>query len=64
MQNDCTNQETVGSAAFGRLNNVQGDTVRRRFKLTGSYFGVLPTLSLNGRLRWPAVTAVKITDPA
>lgn len=64
MQNESNNQPLIGSTPFGKLNGIQGETARRRFKLTGSYFGIVPTISASGRLLWPAVVAVKITDPA
>lgn len=40
---------------FGKLNQVKGQTVRKRLCETGSYFGVIPRKLLNRRLVWPAV---------
>ncbi len=46
-----TRQGPTHEFAEGQL--VKPDTVRRRYCLTGSYFGVIPTKLPNGRLAWP-----------
>lgn len=43
------------TAEFADLNGVKDQTVRKRFCLTGSYFGIRPCKLINGRLLWPAI---------
>ncbi|NJD35370.1 MAG: hypothetical protein FIA96_11155 [Betaproteobacteria bacterium] len=49
------NSFTLSSGQFAALNQVKDQTVRKRFCITGSYFGVRPRKLANGRLVWPAV---------
>lgn len=53
-------QQNVSTSEFARLNNVQPETVRRRFCERGSYYGIVPEKRVNGRLTWPARTIHKI----
>lgn len=48
----------IRTDAFAALNKIRHQTVRKRYCLTGSYFGVKPTKLANGRLLWPAVVVV------
>ena len=41
------------TAQFAGKYLVKPDTVRTRYCLTGSYFGVVPKKLPNGRLVWP-----------
>jgi len=45
----------LSSVEFASLNGVKDQTVRRRFCITGSYFGIRPRKLINGRLVWPAI---------
>ncbi len=44
---------SLTSSAFGARHGVKGESVRRRYYLTGSYFGAVPVHGPNGRLLWP-----------
>jgi hypothetical protein len=35
------------------LTGLEANTIRLRLYLTGSYFGIVPTKMVNGRLAWP-----------
>ena len=54
----------LSTAEFAAQHGIQGESVRRHWRALGHYYGSVPVAGPNGRLRWPAVTAVKITDPA
>ena len=41
------------TAQFAREKLVKAESVRTRYCLTGSYFGIVPTKLENGRLAWP-----------
>lgn len=44
---------------FAANNHIEGQTARKRYCQTGSYFGVIPQKHANGRLLWPAVIVTK-----
>ena len=44
---------------FASLNHVKSQTIRARYCITGSYFGVMPITLANGRLLWPSVQVQK-----
>ena len=50
-----TSEFCLGTEAFANLNHVKDSSVRRRFCVTGSYWGIRPRKLANGRLVWPAV---------
>jgi len=43
---------------FAAINQVKAQTVRKRFCLTGSYFGIRPKKLANNRLAWPPIQVV------
>jgi hypothetical protein len=49
---------SLSCSEFAAINQVKAQTVRKRFCLTGSYFGVRPKKLANNRLAWPAVQVV------
>lgn len=50
---------TVDTDEFADINLVKGQSVRKRYSQTGSYFGIRPLKLANGRLKWPHVIATK-----
>lgn len=53
-------QHGISTREFARMNNVQPETVRKRFGEHGSYYGVIPEKRINGRLTWPAKSIHKV----
>ncbi|ATE58981.1 hypothetical protein [Thauera sinica] len=49
----------LGTDAFAANNHVKGQSVRKRYCQTGSYFGVRPVKLANRRLLWPAVIVTR-----
>jgi hypothetical protein len=45
----------LSTEEFGNANRVKGQTVRKRYCETGSYYGVTPLKLANRRLAWPNV---------
>ena len=43
----------MSTEEFAQLNFVKAASIRSRFSLTGSYFGVVPKKLSNGKLAWP-----------
>lgn len=46
---------TLSTENFGLKNRVKGQTVRKQYCITGSYYGVKPLKLANRRLAWPDV---------
>lgn len=42
------------TAQYARELGIQPESLRKSVAKNGSYFGVVPTKALNGRLVWPA----------
>lgn len=53
-----TDTYLLSCSEFAAINQVKAQTVRKRFCLTGSYFGVRPKKLANNRLAWPSVQVV------
>lgn len=48
----------LSTEEFGQANRVKGQTVRKRYCETGSYYGVIPLKLANRRLAWPNIQVV------
>jgi hypothetical protein len=42
---------------FAEINGVKGQTVRKRYCETGSYYGIVPLKLASRRLMWPSKQA-------
>jgi hypothetical protein len=49
---------------FASINGIRPQSVRVRLCRTGSYFGVIPRRSLNGRWLWPAPAEASVERAA
>jgi hypothetical protein len=52
-QNNENSPNYVNTAQYASAFLVNPETVRSRYFLTGSYFGIVPNKLPNGRLAWP-----------
>jgi hypothetical protein len=53
MMENNESKEYVSTDVFAAANGVKAQSVRTRYCLKGSYFGVVPKKRRNGLLGWP-----------
>ena len=52
--------EWMKTADFAAALQLRPNTLRRALSEKGSYYGVIPVKTWNGRLRWPADAIAKL----
>lgn len=52
------------TAQFARELGIQPESLRKALAKHGSYFGVVPTKALNGRLTWPVAELERLKGGA
>jgi hypothetical protein len=56
-----SSDHSISTAEIAAGAGVKEQSVRKRYCLTGSYFGVKPDKLANGRLRWPPDSIKRLT---
>lgn len=57
-------ERTMTTAQFARELGIQPESLRKSIAKNGSYFGVVPSKALNGRLIWPASELARLKGGA
>lgn len=53
-------EKRVSTEALAEQLGLRPDTIRHRLYRDGSYYGITPLKTPNGRLHWPADTAQRL----
>jgi len=54
----------MNTAQFAHELGIQPESLRKAVAKHGSYFGIIPTKALNGRLSWPAAELPRLKGGA